>query len=268
MSNNENMAGMGGNGGLRSMGRRSIPLVIILGLILLWEVASRAFQIPEYLLPSPSVILETLVTRRGMFIHHLIPTVLESVAGFILGNGIAILLAIVFLYVEWLERALMPLAITLRSIPLVALAPLLVLLMGNGYEPRIVIVAIIAFFPTLVNMVVGLSSVDESTLELFHSLSATEWQIFTKVRIPSSLPYLFAALKVAATSAVLGAIIAEWIGSNEGLGYLIIVSTYQFRAAELYATMVLSSVAAIVFYLINELAERLLVDWTPSSVSQ
>lgn len=253
---------------MRSRNNRLIPFAIIFGVLLFWEAASRVFQIPEYLLPSPSVILETLVVRRAMFLHHMVPTALEAVAGFILGNGIAVLLAIIFIYVESLERAFMPMAITLRSIPLVALAPLLVLLMGNGYEPRIVIVAIISFFPTLVNTTLGLSSVDASALEMFHSLSASEWQIFTKLRVPSSLPYIFASLKVAATSAVLGAIIAEWIGSNEGLGYLIITSTYKFEAAELYATMVLSSVSAIAFYLITDLAENLIVDWNTPSTPQ
>lgn len=255
-------------GSSRKMGRivssRHLPAALIVALFVFWEVAEQLFHIPEYLLPAPSTILRTLVVEWELFLKHLLPTALEAVVGFVLGNGVAILLAILFIYVRSLEQAIMPLAITLRSIPLVALAPLLVLLLGSGYAPRIVIVAIISFFPTLVNMALGLASVDSSALELFRSLFASEWQVFTKLRVPNSLPYLFASLKVAATSSVLGAIIAEWIGSNQGLGYLIITSTYKFEAAELYATMVLSSLMAIVFYVLTDLVERVVVDWNTS----
>lgn len=245
----------------RALGERVSSVLIILGLIVAWELLEIIFQIPQYLVPAPSTILKTIVSNWNLFLSHLVPTVLEAIGGFLIGNAAAIALAIATVYIKPLERAIMPVAITLRSIPLVALAPLLILLMGSGYESRLVIVAIISFFPTLVNMALGLTAVDSSALELFRSLSATEWQIFSKLRVPSSLPYLFAALKIAATSSVLGAIIAEWIGSNRGLGYLIITSTYRFEAADLYATMVLSSLTAILFFAGINLLEKLMVDW-------
>src|SRR5919202_4123911 len=156
-------------------------------------------------------------------------------------------------------------SVAIRTVPIIAIAPLLVLLLGNGYAPKIIIVALISFFPTLVNMVRGLESVEPNSLELMRVLSASPAQVFWKLRLPSSLPFLFSALKIATTSCVIGAIVAEWIGSDTGLGYLIIVSTFEFRTGLLYATMAVGSFLALAFFGAVVLLERLVVRWQPTS---
>ena len=168
---------------------------------------------------------------------------IEAAGGFFIGNAVAILLAILFVHNKTMERTLFPIAVAVRTIPIIAIAPILVLLLGNGYAPKIVIAALICFFPTLVNMVRGLESVEASALELMRVLSATRRQILFKLRLPSSLPFLFAALKISTASSVIGAIVAEWIGADTGLGYLIVISTFEFRTGLLYATTVVASSA-------------------------
>jgi NitT/TauT family transport system permease protein len=196
-----------------------------------------------------------------MLMQNMWPTLIESVLGFLLGNLVAILLAVLFVHWKLAERALMPVAVFIRTIPIVAVAPVLVIMFGQGYTPKILIAALISFFPTLVNMVKGLESVDNQSIELLRVLSASRNEVFWKVRVYASLPYLFASLKIAAGNSVIGAIVAEWIGSQEGLGYLIIQATYNFNTPLLYATMTVASVMAVLFFGLIGLLERLIVTW-------
>lgn len=241
--------------------RYSIPAVTIGVLIGLWEAIVVAFSIPGYIVPSPVAVWDTLVSEWGTLMANLAPTALETALGFLVGNGVAIALAIVFVHSKPVERAVFPVAIFIRTIPIVAIAPVLVIMFGTGYTPKVVIAALISFFPTLVNTVRGLESVDAQALELMKVLSATRREILFKVRLFASLPYLFSALKIAATSSVIGAVVAEWIGAERGLGYLIVQATYNYRTAELYATMVVTSLFATVFFAAVGLAERLVVRW-------
>jgi NitT/TauT family transport system permease protein len=174
---------------------------------------------------------------------------------------VAIVLAAAFVHFAPLQRALFPVAIALRTVPLVAITPLLLVWLGNGYAPKVAIAALISFFPTLVNMTRGLAALDQQALDLMRTLSASRWQVLIKVRWPTSLPYLFTSLKIAATSCVLGAIVAEWIGSDRGLGYLVVASTFEFRITRLWATVAVSSAIALAAFLLVVLAERLLVPW-------
>ena len=180
-----------------------------------------------------------------------------------LGNFAAICLATAFVYSKTTEEALFPIAVMINTIPVVAKAPILVLLLGNGMEPKIAIAAIICFFPTLVNMTRGLRDVRSEQLELMRVLSATPSEVFFKIRVPNALPYLFSALKIAASTAVIGAIIGEWIGSNIGIGALIIQATYNFDSALLYATVLCGSCFSVLFFLTIRGIERLVVRWQP-----
>lgn len=150
-----------------------------------------------------------------------------------------------------------------QTVPLVAIAPVLILILGNGYSPKIVIAALISFFPTLVNMTRGLNAVDPQMLELFRVLSASSREVFWKVRVYSSLPFLFTALKIAATTSVIGAVVAEWVGASKGLGALIIEATFNFNTPLLYATMVVVSTLALTLFLLISLIERRVVKWQP-----
>jgi NitT/TauT family transport system permease protein len=184
------------------------------GVLALWEAAVAVLNVPLYLLPAPTVIWRQLVRDWPLLARHAQPTIIEAAGGFLLGNAVAIGLAAVFVHWAPVQRGLFPLAIGLRTVPLVAITPLLLVWLGTGYAPKIAIAALISFFPTLVNMTRGLAALDRQALDLMRALAASRWQVFTKVRWPASLPYLFSALKIAATSSVLGAVVAEWIGSD------------------------------------------------------
>ncbi|HYB40588.1 MAG TPA: ABC transporter permease [Candidatus Methylomirabilis sp.] len=250
----------------RLVRRFGLPATGILGILTAWELAIRAFHVPAYLVPAPSLIARTLVEEWPTIQRNVGATLIEAIGGFILGNGFAVLLAIWFVHSPAVERTLYPVAVAVRTVPIIAIAPILVLLLGNSYAPKIAIAALISFFPTLVNMVRGLEAVEASALELMRVLSATRAQVFFKLRLPSSLPFLFSALKIATAACVIGAIVAEWVGADRGLGYLIIVSTFEFRTGLLYATTAVGSFLALVFFLAIEVLERLVVSWKPGTL--
>jgi NitT/TauT family transport system permease protein len=241
--------------------RRLLPLGAIVLFLLLWWQAVVQFDIKPFIAPSPFAVAAVLVERFGILMTNLVPTAIEAVCGFLLGNTAAIALATVFVYRKTAEEALFPIAVMVNTIPVVAKAPILVLLLGNGMEPKIAIAAIICFFPTLVNMTRGLRDVRTEQLELMRILSATPREVFFRIRVPNALPYLFSALKIAASTAVIGAIVGEWIGSNSGIGALIIQATYNFDSPLLYATIVVGSTFSALFFGVISLAERSMLRW-------
>ena len=245
--------------------RRLLPLAGVVGLIALWALLVYVLKVPPFVAPSPQLVAVTLVTRFDVLMTNLFPTAVEAIAGFLLGNFAAILIATVFVHKKSLEQAFFPVVVLINTIPVVAKAPILVLLLGNGMEPKIAIAALICFFPTLVNMVRGLESVNPQALELMRVLSASKTETFFKLRLLNALPYLFSALKIAASTAVIGAIVGEWIGSTTGIGALIIQSTYNFDSAMLYATVIVGSAFSVLFFLTITLVERLVVRWQPTS---
>ena len=247
--------------------RRRLPAIIAaLGAILVWQSIVSIGEVPDYIAPSPAQVIGVFYTKAGILWINFWPTFMEALAGFVLGNSIAVVLAIWFVHSQLAERAFYPIAVFINTIPIIAIAPILVLLLGNGYAPKIVIAALICFFPTLVNMVRGLKAVSPQMLELMWILSASNREILWKVRLHSSLPFLFAALKIASTTCVIGAIVGEWIGSNYGLGSLIIEATYNFRSPLLYATVFLGAGLAVFMFTTTTLVERRVLRWKPDSV--
>ena len=248
----------------RAWRRRTMPAVGVVTLIAVWFALVEILKVKPFIAPSPQAVLHTLVDKFGMLMENLVPTAIEAVSGFLVGNFCAILVATLFVHKKAAEEAFFPIVVIINTIPVVAKAPILVLLMGYGLEPKIAIAALICFFPTLVNMVRGLESVNPQTMELMHVLSANKREIFFKVRLYNSLPYLFSALKIASSTAVIGAIVGEWIGTNTGIGALIVQATYAFDSALLYATVIVGSAFSVTFFLIITLAERLVIKWQPN----
>lgn len=239
----------------------AIPIGTALGLLLIWQIGVRLFGVPTYVAPAPSDIWVVFTTEYDTLLRNFWPTLIESLAGFVVGNMAAILIAIAFVHSPIVERAFFPIAVFINTIPILAIAPILVLILGPGMAAKVVIAALICFFPTLVNMVRGLQAVSPQALELARILSASKSEVFWKIRLPSSLPFLFSALKIAATTCVIGAIVGEWIGANVGLGALIIESTFNFRAPLLYATVFVSSGLSVVLFAAVTIAEKLIVRW-------
>ena len=251
----------------RRIWRERMPAVgSAVGLLLLWQLVVMVFGVPTYIAPSPVQVAAVFVERGDILWINFFPTLFEAASGFLLGNSVAVLLAIWFVHSRFAERAFYPIAVFINTIPIIAIAPILVLILGNGYAPKIVIASLICFFPTLVNMVRGLKAVSPQMLELMRVLSATDREILWKVRLQSSLPFLFAALKIATTTSVIGAIVGEWIGSNYGLGALIIEATYNFRSPMLYATVILGASMAVAGFVATSIAERRFVKWKPGAV--
>lgn len=241
--------------------RRLLPVAAFLTLLVLWEVGVRIFDVKPFIAPAPSAIFAVLVNKFPMLMQNLMPTAIEAILGFAIGNVTAILIATAFAYKQSIEEAFFPIAVMINTIPVVAKAPILVLLLGNGMEPKIAIAALICFFPTLVNMTRGLRDVNPQQLELMHVLSASPREVFVKVRFKNAMPYLFSALKIAASTAVIGAIVGEWIGSTVGIGALIIQATYNFDSPLLYATIVVGSVFSATFFGIISWLERYFLTW-------
>jgi NitT/TauT family transport system permease protein len=237
------------------------PLAGMVAVLAVWQALIVLLHVKEYLVPAPTAVARSLLDNWHLLLKNAWPTTIESLAGFAIGNLFAIGLAIVFVHSKTLEQTFYPMAVVLRTIPIVAVAPLLVLLLGQGYAPKIAIAALISFFPTLVNMVRGFGAVDAQALELMRVLSASRWEVFFKLRLINSLPFLFAALKIATGACVIGAIVAEWIGSDAGLGVLVINATTQFETPLLYATMTVASAMALLFFGIVVVLEKLIVRW-------
>lgn len=242
------------------------PLAAVAGLIIAWQAIIMIFGVPTYIAPTPGQVAETLITQAPNLGRNFLPTAMESLSGFLVGNLVAILIAVAFVHNRTSERAFYPIAVFINTIPVLAIAPILVLIFGNGLAPKVIIASLICFFPTLVNMVRGLRAVSPQTLDLMRVLSASNNEIFWKIRLQSSLPFLFAALRIASTTSVIGAIVAEWIGSNFGLGALIIEAMYNYRSPLLYATVFLAAAWAVFLFSAVSIAERRLIKWKSPAV--
>ncbi|MDA8313101.1 MAG: ABC transporter permease [Actinomycetota bacterium] len=237
------------------------PIAGLVFLIFVWQGWVTVFHVKPYLVSSPLTVGREIVDERIVLLTNLVPTAVESLLGFAVGNVAGVLLALFFVFSRILRRAFYPAATILWTVPIVAVAPILIIYLGFGYSPKIVVAALITFFPTLVNMVAGFESVDPQLLELMHLLSAKQRDIFLKLRLPSSVPYLFAALRIAAPGAVIGAIVAEWIGSTRGIGFLIVYATQNFEAPQLYAAMVVASAYALALLGLVIVGQRLMGRW-------
>jgi len=245
---------------------RMLPALGVASLIFAWWAVVAGFHVKPFIAPSPALVLETLFAKSDVLLQNLVPTAIEASLGFLLGNLAAIVLATIFVHNKTLQDIFYPVAVMINSIPVVAKAPILVLIMGNGLEPKITIAAIVCFFPTLVNMVRGLEAVNPQAMELMHVLSASKREIFFKLRLYASLPYLFSALRIAASMSVIGAVVGEWIGATEGIGAMIIQATYAFDSALLYTAIIMSAVLSGFFFLMIAALERWLVKWQPEGV--
>jgi ABC-type nitrate/sulfonate/bicarbonate transport system permease component len=237
------------------------PLLLILALVLLWEIVSRVFAIPDYLLPRPSRILEVSWLRRATLLKHLLITVDEVLLGFVVGFIVGIGLALLMFFSSTLRRALNPIVVISQTVPVIALGPILVIWLGYNIWPKIIVVALIVFFPLTVNTFDGLISCDPDLITLLKSMGANRWKIFMKVQLPNALPFITSASKVAITFSVIGAVTAEWIGSDRGLGAYILQTNAQIRTPEMFAAILITSVIGIIMFFITQAVENLLIPW-------
>jgi NitT/TauT family transport system permease protein len=250
--------------------RRRKPLpdaVLALGLIvavtIVWELAIRLFEVPTFVLPAPSAIVRQLIESRARLAGAAMSTAVEISLGFVLASLTGIGIALLIVRFERFGRALYPLIVLFQNVPKVALAPIFILWFGFDLAPKIALIVVIAFFPVAIDMLAGLQSVQPSFVALMESVGASRGKILMRVRIPHSLPYLMAGLKVAITFSVIGAIVGEFAGANQGLGYVIEFASTQLDTPLIFAALIVVSVLGLAFYYVVELAERVLVPWSP-----
>ena len=224
------------------------PIALLLLLLGVWEAAVWLCDTPHYILPAPSRIATSFVSHFSILLHHAVVTFAEIILGLLLGGLSGFALAILVFYSPLFERALYPLIIASQMVPVFAIAPLLVVWMGYGLWPKAAVAALIGFFPIVVSASDGLRAPNQETIELFRSLGATRWQIFWKLRVPASLPTLFAGLKVAVTLSVVGATIGEWVGAHRGLGYLMLQSNALLRIDLVFAAILMLSIVGLLLF--------------------
>lgn len=237
------------------------PLLGILSLLALWQAVIVGFQVRRFIAPDPISVAKSIWMNRQLLWDNLRVTASEAVLGFLVGNTIGILLATVFVHSERIRRTYLPVIILFNTIPIIALSPVLILIFGLSMTSKVAIAAIICMFPTLVNALRGLEAVSQSEMELMRILSASRREVFLRLRVPRSLPFLFSALRITATSSVIGAIVSEWVGAESGIGVLIIQSTFDYRTELLYAAIAMSSALALCMFGIVALLEKYFVTW-------
>jgi NitT/TauT family transport system permease protein len=239
------------------------PFLFFTVVMVLWEVLVVLLEVPAYLLPAPTEIIAAINSELFM---HLAVTAGEAIAGFAIGSICAFIAALIFVRSPFLERGLFPLAIALKTTPLVAIAPLLVLWMGTGWWSKISAAAIICFFPVLVNTVKGLKAADSEYFDMFASFGASDRQVFHKLRIPFCMPYLFSALKISSSLAIVGAVVGEFVGATHGIGYVIMVSSSHLDTDILFSAIFAAASLGIVLFQVIGWIELRLIFWSAPAI--
>ena len=238
-----------------------IPGLIILGLVVLWEVCVRTMSIPVWQLPPPSSIIVELVASIDLLWQHTVVTVLEIVIGFAISLVVGLVLSAGIAYSSLLQRSIYPIVISSQTVPIIAIAPLLLIWVGYGLAPKVIIVAIICFYPIVVNTVDGLKAIDPDMVNMMRALGATKFEVFRKLQIPTALPFIFSGIKISISVSVIAAVIGEWVGASEGLGYLIIYSQPLFLTSRVFAAILILAVLGVSLFVIAVLLERLSMPW-------
>jgi NitT/TauT family transport system permease protein len=252
----------------RIAGESIVPTATLLGALVVWEIATRVFHIPRFIMPAPSAILGEGWEWRYRFIGHTWVTLYETLGGFALSVAVGVPLAVMIVYSPALKRALYPLIVLTQSVPKIAIAPVLLLVTGHGELPKVIVAFLVAFFPIVIDTATGLAATPPELLDLSRSYRASAFKTFLKVRLPMAMPFFFAGAKVAITLSVIGAVVGEFVGSDRGLGYVILSATSYWKTELAFSSMILLSLMAIVLFGAVSLVERLVCPWVPSAADE
>ena len=254
-------------GSVREFLNRGAAAVAVIVLLVLWQMWVRLFDVPIYLVPAPTDIGAALIEHRAPLFAHTQVTLWETLAGFGLSVAIGVPLAVAIVYSRVFERILYPILVASQAVPKVALAPILLVGLGYGIMPKVIVAFLIAFFPVVVNTVTGLASVSADTLKIMRSMGASQLQIFLKVRFPTAVPTMIAGFKVAIALAVVGAVVGEFVGSRSGVGYYLLTATGNFDTPLVFACVLVLTILGIVLFYSIALAERFLGRWNRGAAS-
>jgi NitT/TauT family transport system permease protein len=240
------------------------PVLIFVILIAGWETGARASLFPRYLLPAPSDILVRCLSTADVMVWHSLATTSEIIIGFLLAAAIGVLLAAVIVFVKPFEQAIYPWLVVVQVVPKVAIGPLLVVWLGIGFLPKIVISFLLAFFPVLISTMVGLRSVQRDSVFLLRSMGAGPTKCFVYLQLPNALPHIFGSLKVAITLAIVGALVGEFVGADQGLGYVLVVSTGTLDTVLMFVSFVWITGVSLLLYAAIAVVEKACVSWHES----
>ncbi len=245
----------------RNLGLWLQAALVVAAIIGAWQGLVTLFSVPAWKLPAPSAIGAELIDSWSLYLRHTRVTLEEVFIGFGVALVSGVLLAVLIASFPTFQRAIYPFIIASQTIPIIVIAPLLLIWIGYGITPKVIVVALIAFFPIVVNTVDGLRSVDADTVNMMRTLGASRWQVFSKVQVPTALPFLFSGAKIAVTFSVIGAVIGEWVGASAGLGYLTRVSVPLFLTARSFGAVVILAVMGVSLFVGVALLERLMLPW-------
>ncbi|SFC73752.1 NitT/TauT family transport system permease protein [Polaromonas sp. OV174] len=253
-----------GSGRLARWFAAASPAIFLsVATLIVWELISRVFQLPEFVLPAPSSIGKIFITRQGALMQAAWVTAEEILYGFILSTLVGMLIAVAIARFERMGRAVYPLMVLFQNVPKIALAPLFILWFGYDLAPKILLIVVMAFFPVALNMLVGLQAADPNLVTLMRTVGASRTEILWRVQIPHSLPSLMSGIKIAITLSVIGAIVGEFAGASAGLGYLIQFASTQMETALVFAALIQISLLGMFFYYAVEIIESKYIYWTP-----
>lgn len=229
--------------------REWFPAIItIVALLIAWEVLVEVMDVQRWLLPPPSVIGAEITDSFGFLMRQARTTTVETLIGFAASATLAVIIASGIVWSRTVERSLYPIIIASQTIPIITLAPLLIIWVGPDMRSKIIVIVLFTFFPIVISLVSGLRSVDQEMVDMFRTMGASPWQTFRKLMIPSAMPNFFTGLKVAAVFSVVGAVIGEWFGSSSGLGWLMKIAGGQFQTARIFAAIVVLSILAMLLF--------------------
>lgn len=238
-----------------------VPLLALALGLLAWEVIVRLRDTPAWFIPKPTEVFRELVESRALIWGHTWTTLQEMLLGLALAFVLGVLLALAIASSRLVDRAVYPAIVASQAVPIIALAPILLIWFGYGMTPKVIVVVLTCFFPIVVSMVDGLRAADADALALLRSMGASRWQLMRTVRIPAALPALFSGTRIAAAWSVIGALVGEWVGASSGLGYLMTRSASQFQTPRLYAAVFVAAALGILLFALVALAERAALPW-------
>jgi NitT/TauT family transport system permease protein len=243
-----------------------LRLLLVIAMLLLWEGAVRLFGVPSFILPPPSSVLAALWNgiTSALYLDHLRVTVVETLLGFVFGSILALVLGTLIALSYRTEYFLYPFIVMFQSMPKVALAPLIIVWFGLGLTSKVAQAAVTAFFPLMVNTIAGLRSADEDRVALMRSLDASQWQILTMLRLPSAMPFIMAGFEIAMVLSLIGAIVAEFVGAQQGLGVLIMSMTFSMDVAGQFSVLLILSLLGLLLNAIIVEARKRLLFWDSS----
>ncbi|OBZ10591.1 nitrate ABC transporter permease [Bacillus sp. FJAT-27264] len=239
------------------------PIVAVVFFLAVWQLAVSFFDIEKWILPSPRDIGHEFADNPAGIWDHTLATLKLTLIGFPIGTSVGLVVALLLHLMPWAKRAFYPLLILSQNVPSIALGPLLVIWFGFGLLPKMVLITLVCFFPVAVAAMGGLAQSDRVMLNYMKMAGASKWQIFTKLELPHSLPAIFSGVKISATYAVMGAVVAEWIGSDKGIGYYMQLQKSAYRTDRMFVAIVIVVLLSLVLFAIIALLEKWLVRWKP-----